>query len=76
MPDFWSGDMSKKFQKKGWGLSLKKKRVQMNPVPLARGQGGRGKALATCGDVEQNPGPTPAMEVDETNRYAFLQINT
>ena len=35
------------------------------PRTLAREQGGRGKALATCGDVKQNSGHTPAMDVDE-----------
>ena len=34
---------------------------------MARERSGRGRALTTCGDVEQNPGPTPAMDVDDSS---------
>ena len=49
----------------GRGFSLQSTGVEMNPGPADQKQGGRGRDLMSCGDVESNPGPTPVMDLDE-----------
>ena len=50
----------------GRGFSLQSTGVEMNPGPGTRRSNGRGAALVTCGDVEENPVPVTQadMQVD------------